>query len=379
MNAIALNNNSISNDFYPDTTWLDYFDISAARYAVNAHIANLPSDKTPEKHTRSVYERGINYFINWAGGEFSMPLPTEQLMTTFIAHLLHEKQWTKGKTTQYGISATSACNAYLAPLKVFLKNLLYAHKTVHGWERDYVMDCRDRIQKAIDLKNPSTTTTSNIAPLWNPKFTRLTINQVKQVLHSLDTNTIAGARDYALLLLAFASGLRIAEIQRITLDKIKPQDENYVIIVRGKRSKTDPVPIDTTTYQAIIRYITMYNNGLSPTDTRRIKNNTPLFQPMKKYDKYCELDTTYDQSRGITTSAMRRIIRRRTAKALGEKLTCTPHDCRRTFAAIAYNSGMELPQIQLAMRHNDVSTTMRYVGNKPDYNASLLSNFVNFT
>ncbi|KAB2861869.1 MAG: site-specific integrase, partial [Anaerolineae bacterium] len=52
-----------------------------------------------------------------------------------------------------------------------------------------------------------------------------------------------------------------------------------------------------------------------------------------------------------------------------------PHDTRRTAAALAYEAGMPLPQIQKMLRHKDPGTTLRYIGQKPDYASSNLNTY----
>ena len=116
-NAIALRNESITQDFFNDSTWLNFFDIEEAYGGLLSHIGNLESDSTPEQYTRDSYQRGIRYFIEWAGGPFDMRLPTEQVLTEYISHLRHEKVWYKGqpptdgspdeRIPHYGVSAST--------------------------------------------------------------------------------------------------------------------------------------------------------------------------------------------------------------------------------------------------------------------------------
>lgn len=375
--SIIIDPHSISEDEYTDTTWLRYFDIKQALQGLHAHIGNLPSDKTDERHTRSKYIHGIKYFIKWAGGA-SMKLPTEQLITEYIAHLLHEKEWTRAGKPQFGVSAGTVSGAYLAPLRIFLKKLSAQIVKVHGYEREFVYDCKSHIENAAKVENPSIDTKTNIAPLWNPKFTRLNVEQVQSVLRAIDKNTITGARDYALLRLMFESALRIAEAQRITLNTIKPEDEHYIITVRGKRNNIDPVAISTDCYADIRHYIETYNAPLAEDDPRRITDDTPLFQALRKGDTHWNInDGVYDPARGLSLTAMRRIIKSRTGDELGKYLACTPHDCRRTFAFIAHDAGMNIRDISKALRHADVSITWRYIGTQPDNSKTLLSKYVN--
>ena len=391
MNAIALNNHSISEDQFNDTTWHQLFDIPAALKGLHAHIAQKQSYKTPEQYTYKSYLRGINYFIQWAGGMTQLALPTESLINQYIAHLLHEKSWGTGKTVKNGVSASTVANSYLAPLRIFLKKLTIQaipHRFIINIQdtpeivefkrrlSDYMRDCKDQINIALTIKNPAPHTKSNIAPLWNAKFVRLNINQVNAVLESLDQNTISGARDYLILRIAFETGLRIAELQRITRQSITPVDDHYDITVRGKRGNIDPVSISADCHTAIKNYINLYNAPLDPDDPRRITNTNPIFQPLRKGNRHPEINHHYNHQRGLSKSGLRDIISKHTAAVLGDDFKCDPHDCRRTFAYIAFTQGMPITEISKALRHKNVSITWTYIGIQPDTSKSLLTNYV---
>jgi integrase/recombinase XerD len=214
--------------------------------------------------------------------------------------------------------------------------------------------------------------------LWRPEFTRLDIKQVNAVLRQIDRTTMAGLRDYALLHLAFSTGLRLAEMARISLASIQPTgDGAYLITVRGKRSNVDPVPISGLAYADIAAYLEAYNEGLPTGDPRRIVGDTPIWQPLHRDRFYFALGRT-NPCKGLSHQAIRDLIAKRTGVALGKQWELAAHDTRRTAAAIAYDSGMPLPDIQALLRHKDASVTLHYVGTKPDFHKRSLSTYVNF-
>jgi integrase/recombinase XerD len=247
-----------------------------------------------------------------------------------------------------------------------------------GAERDYVSDCRDAMKQAATLPTPKAETVSNIAPLWRPEFTRLDIKQVNSVLRQIDRATMAGLRDYALLMLAFSTGLRLAEMARISLANIQPTgDGAYLITVRGKRSNVDPVPISGQAFGDITAYLAAYNEGLAGDDPRRIVGDVPLWQPLHQNNYHFSIGRT-NPCKGLSHQAIRDLIAKRTSAALGKEWELAAHDTRRTAAAIAYDAGMPLPDIQALLRHKDASVTLHYVGTKPDFHKRSLSTYVNF-
>lgn len=343
--------------------WLNYFDRMAALEAVSAHIASLPSNRTDEKYTMKVYGSGIQYFFNWIGDD----LPTPDRVREYIAHLIARD-----------LKSTTISSKYMAPMRHYLKRL--ADQLIPGLKgdvRDFVSDCREQIRQAAAIPTPKSETSTNIAPLWRPEFTRLDLKQVNAVLRQIDKSSIAGLRDYALLHLSFSTGLRLAEIARITPDAITAiGDGGYLITVRGKRSNSDPVPISGQAFADLIDYISAYNADLDADDPRRITGNVPVWQPLHQRRFHIALGQ-FDPCKGMSHQAIRDLIAKRTG-VLGEAFVCAPHDMRRTAAAIAYDNGMPLTDIQSLLRHKDSSVTLHYIGTKPDFHKRSLSTYVQF-
>lgn len=366
MIALSQPNQSLSPfSRHDDTRWLRFFDPRLATAAVAAHVAALPSSRTAEKHTQRVYEDGLRYFLDWMG----MRLPTADLMQAYIAHL-----------TGRNLKPSTIASKYLAPARLFLTKL--AGQRIVGFtgdDRDYISDCRDHLKAALAVKSPRADTTSNVAPLWRAEFVRLSTAQVNAVLRAIDRATVIGSRDYALLHIAFSTGLRLAELQRITPASFKREGDIVLITVRGKRSNVDPVPVSPRVYEDVIAYINAFNADLEADDPRRLNANTPLWQPMLHGDHHPRVGSNgYKPDRGMSQQALRQVIARRTASVLGEDYALAAHDTRRTAAAIAYDAGMPLTDIQKLLRHKDAAVTLRYIGTKPDFAASTLANYVQF-
>lgn len=355
----------VPQNHHLDTRWLQYFDPRAAMASVAAHIESLPSARTPERHTARVYETGLKYFLAWANWE----LPTEDLMQGFIAHLLNK-----------GLRSATVASKYLAPARLYLNKLAGQHITgFTGEARDYISDCREHLRAAAGVRTPRADVSTNVAPLWRADFVRLELKQVNAVLRSLPRPALSALRDYALLHIAFSTGLRLAELSRITLDAIQPIEGDFLITVRGKRSNIDPVPISAQAMTDLLAWVEAYNAELDPDDPRRITGDRPVWQPLTRSDRHMPVGVNnYDPVRGMSHQALRDLIARRTRAALGDKFECAPHDMRRSAAAMAYDAGMNITDIQQLLRHKDASTTMRYVGTKPDFHKRKLASYVSF-
>lgn len=342
--------------------WSDYFDPRAAVNAVYAHIASLPSSRTEEGHTSTVYTAGLKYFMQWAGDA----LPTPDLMRVYVAHLVMR-----------GLKSSTIYSRYLASVRHYLRALSYQPITgLRGTTREFVADCRDQIRQAATMPVPRPEVVSNIPPLWRAEFNRLTLTEVNTVLQAIDRATINGLRDYALLHVAFSTGLRLAELARISLAAITPiGSDRYIVRVRGKRNNVDPVPLSGTAYRDVLAYTEAFNAGLSDEDPRRIETSTAVWQPRHR-DRFYLAISRYTPAKGISHQAIRDVVAKRTYAALGKAIAV--HDTRRTAAALAYDAGMPLPDIQLLLRHKLAAVTLAYIGLKPNFHDRAMDKYMTF-
>lgn len=332
--------NSIQHFEY-DGNWHQYFSVERALAGVMAHLAQLPSAGTAERHTEAVYRAGLKHFLAWAGDA----LPGRDVVQAYIASLKRE-----------GLKSSTINSKYLAPLRLYLRQLVDQPVAATGAAREYVQDCKEQIRLALGVRGPRPETVSNEAPLWRAEFQRLTLAEVNRVLRCIDRSTLGGLRDYALLHLAFSSALRLAELQRLTLGNFKVAGDVVLVTVRGKRNNVDPVPVSMACWRDVQRWAEAFRRAGG-----QMGQDDPLWQALRK-------GTRIDAARvgqAISVQALRDVIAVRTAQALGRRIAA--HDTRRTAAAIAYDAGMGLPEIQALLRHKDAAVTLRYVGTKPDY------------
>lgn len=324
-------------------SWQAYFDIESAYQSVFAHVASLPSsrkvgDDEPDYHTARAYKAGLDYYLSLFGDQ----LPTPFVIQAYIAHL-----------TQRGLKATTINSKYLAPLRHYLTALSgqidpYAPREIYALAY--------QIALAIKVKSVKSETVSHVSALWRVGK-RIEMSQIRATLNFIDRTNITGLRDYALLITAFSTGLRIAELSRITPKSITPSGDGvWLITVRGKRNNIDPVPVSAQVKNAIDAYVLAYNT-LAPTP---LSDTASLWQPIRKGNHI-----SAQTQKGISKNSLADILGKWTEIALGDKLA--PHDFRRTAAANAYDMGMKVTDIQQLLRHADAGTTMRYIGTKPTF------------
>jgi integrase/recombinase XerC len=143
-----------------------------------------------------------------------------------------------------------------------------------------------------------------------------------------------GARDLAILLLLYGSGLRVAEALSLTA-AVLPVGQT--IRVTGKRSKTRVVPVVSAVREAIEDYVRQCPYPL--------RGNAPLFVGARGGP------LNPDLVRRVVAAARRR---------LGLPDTLTPHALRHSFATHLLARGADLRSLQELLGHASLSSTQIY-------------------
>ena len=84
----------------------------------------------------------------------------------------------------------------------------------------------------------------------------LTVDQIKDVLNGIDTSTLTGARDYAIIVLMVTGGLRTIEVSRADMDDMRNVGNSPALYIQGKgrEEKTEYVKLPLQVFKAIGRY-----------------------------------------------------------------------------------------------------------------------------
>jgi integrase len=183
----------------------------------------------------------------------------------------------------------------------------------------------------------------------------LTRDQAEKLL-SAPPDTLIGARDRAILGLLIGCGLRRDELVNLTFEHLQQREGRWVIvdiIGKGRRVRTVPVPgwakalVDRWALQA----------GLSSGRVcRRFRKGDRLVYEVSTDGQVAMAGT-------LSADAIADVVSTY-ARSLGWDLA--PHDLRRTFAKLARGGQAPLEQIQLALGHQSIQTTQRYLGSELD-------------
>jgi integrase/recombinase XerC len=144
------------------------------------------------------------------------------------------------------------------------------------------------------------------------------------------------ARDTAVLLLLYGSGLRISEALGLTR-KQAPLGGRDVLRIVGKGGRERLAPVLPITQAAVQRYVDLVPYPLEA--------ETPLFLGAKG---------------GPLSPRIVQLKMERLRASLGLPDTATPHALRHSFATHLLSSGADLRQIQELLGHASLSTTQVY-------------------
>ncbi|MCA1700222.1 MAG: site-specific integrase [Actinobacteria bacterium] len=157
----------------------------------------------------------------------------------------------------------------------------------------------------------------------------------RALLGSCDRRHALGRRDYAIIILLLRLGLRRGEVAGLTLDDIDWRTSELVI--RGKGSRVDRLPLAADVGQAIASYL---RRGRPRSGRREV-----FLRAKAPYDPIAS---------GTVASTVRRACRRAAIAEVG------PHRLRHTAACEMVQANVPLYRIGQVLRHQSLQSTAIY-------------------
>lgn len=279
--------------------------------AVAEFLEYLSGTKNYSSHTVTAYDTDIRDFLDFYQRYSDAPPFVSDLAR---ADTLCFRAWLADRQRR-NLAHKSTARA-LSSLRGFYKFLA----TQHGIKNDAITLISSpkvprKLSKAIDPVD---------------------VENMHDAISELDSDAPwIAARDWALVLLMFGCGLRIAEVLSLTNSDVHGRPE--ILRIVGKGNKERLVPVLPVVWDAVDRYMRLNPHG---TDAAR-----PLFRSV----------------RGLAMSP-------RMAQKVVEKLRLylqlpdyvTPHALRHTFATALLSDGADLRTLQELLGHSSLSTTQLY-------------------
>jgi integrase/recombinase XerD len=283
---------------------------------VEDFLQHLRHERGQAQHTQRTYSALLNKFITWAEGRGLASWESVQLKH-LMAFLQHERERGLANQPRNSPRRLSSESVYLeiAALRAF-----------------YRFAENEKILPSNPAENLS------LPRRWKRLPKALTAAEIEKLLAPQTPETPATLCDQAVLELAYASGLRLAELRGLRLEQLHL--EAGFINVIGKGNKERVVPVGAKAVAAIESYLAVGRPKLvtarSPANLFLTKRGTPF---------------------AAVTLWLR--IKQRVRRS-GIPRNITPHMLRHSFATHLLEHGADLRVIQELLGHATITTTEVY-------------------
>lgn len=283
---------------------------------VEDFLQHLRHERGQAEHTQRTYSALLNKFVAWANQQGIEDWKSVELQH-LMSFLEQERERAPADAPKGSPRRLSSESVYLeiAALRAFYR---FA-------ENEKLLP----VNIAENLSLPRR---------WQRLPKALSSQEIEKLLKLEEPETPQRLCDLAILELAYASGLRLAELRNLRLEQLHL--ESGFINVIGKGNKERVVPLGRKAIQALQRYLETGRPKLvtprSPANLFLTKRGTPFA--------------------GVT---MWLRIKQRVRRA-GIERNITPHMLRHSFATHLLENGADLRVIQELLGHANISTTEVY-------------------
>lgn len=198
------------------------------------------------------------------------------------------------------------------------------------------------VEKKIASLSPSAIKLAKDKSDKEVKFLKL--DQIIKLLSAVNTNSLIGLRDRAILETLFSTGLRVAELTSLNRDQIKIPNTNDTleIAVVGKGGRVRSVYFSART----LTWLKKYLNSRNDIDDALFIN----------YKRGSNKST---ETRRLTVKSIEDIVKKY-VKITGLPIIVTPHTLRHSFATDLLGNGVDLRLVQEFLGHRNIATTQIY-------------------
>lgn len=171
----------------------------------------------------------------------------------------------------------------------------------------------------------------------------LTREEFEALLASPDQTTPLGRRDYALLLLAIQTGLRVSEITSLTIQDVRLERGSAHVRCRGKGRKERVTPLTTQTVKALRACLRDRPDALPGSPLFLSRRRGPMSRDAVEYLVEVHRANAAKKSPSLT------------------KKKVSPHVLRHTSAMMLLQAGTDRSTIALWLGHESIDTTEIYL------------------
>jgi integrase/recombinase XerD len=283
-----------------------------ARFAHDEFFAGIDNP-----HTERSYRRAIVRFLNWC---VSRQLPLQGVGPADVSEHLKTLAGPDGAPV-----SKPTRKLHLAALRKFFDKLVERH--------------------AIAL-NPAAAVRGPRLSVQEGKTPAFSVEQARSLLKSINTKTVVGLRDRAVIATLVYTAARVGAVSKLRVRDFYQDGRQKCLRLDEKGGKVREIPVRTDLEGFLDEYI----SGAKLTDAA---TDLPLFRSAVRRTKQLT-------GRGLTTDDILRMVKRRlkTAGLPHDRLTC--HSFRATTITDLLGQGTPLEDVQYLAGHADPRTTRLY-------------------
>jgi integrase/recombinase XerD len=283
---------------------------------VEDFLQSLRLERGQSEHTARTYAALLGAFVRWAEGQGMNDWRSVELRH-LGAFLQHERERVLAHQPPASLRRLTSESVYL---------------TIAALRAFYRFCTQERLLPANPAAHLS------LPRRWKRLPKALTDAEIQRLLQPLQPETPASLCDQAMLELAYASGLRLAELRTIRLEQLH-LDAGFVNVI-GKGNKERVVPLGRPATTALRRY-------LGSGRPKLVSSRSPA--------------TVFLTRRGTPFAPVTLWLRiKRRARRAGIARNVTPHMLRHSFATHLLEHGADLRVIQELLGHASIGTTQVY-------------------
>lgn len=283
---------------------------------VEDFLQYLRNERGQAENTQRTYAALLGKFTLWAESE-GLDSWSDVTLKHLTGFLLHEQQRKIARTPENSGRKLSTSSVYLeiAAFRAFYKFC----------ENEKLLS--ENVAEHLTLPKR-----------WKRLPKNLTAGEIAQLLKPETPATPHSICDDAILELAYASGLRLAELRNLRLEQLH-LDAGFVTVI-GKGNKERVVPVGRTALLSLQNYLATARPTL-------VKPKSP--------------GVVFLTARGTAFAGVTLWLRvKNRVKRSGIKKNVTPHMLRHSFATHLLENGADLRVIQEMLGHSSISTTELY-------------------
>ncbi len=280
--------------------------------AIEAFLEHVEIGKNQSLKTVRNYQHYLSRFEEFSG-EITPADITQELVSKYRVHL-------NRLTDKFGRTLSRKTQGYhLIALRALLKHL--AKNDIQSLSPDKV-----ELPKAEDR---------------HVEF--LDADEVKRLVAAAPLSKRTEARDRAIILTLYATGLRVSELVSLNRDQVDLERREFTIIGKGRKARLVFLTQDAA--DAIRASLELRDDSFQP-----LFVNTRHTRAVHRFD---------GEQRRLSATSMQTLVHRAALKA-GIQKHVTPHVLRHSYATTLLRNGADIRAVQELLGHASIMTTQIY-------------------